>query len=157
MSSDDAYASFLDKANQDTGSGGASAQSSKKKGTKAVTAAVPKELEGIDEVYSSEADEPFEAVSLAWDGEGEEGPSADDLKSLLSHPNAVTAISQKDFDPGNQYGKVVDKVKKAGSGEVAYFEVELDESRTEYWVVGVVGGKGKERRVVGVKAVAVMT
>jgi hypothetical protein len=68
MSSDDAYSSFLDKANQDTGGSKATTQS-KKASTKAVDTEVPKTLEGLDEYYVSEADEPFEPVSLKWDGD----------------------------------------------------------------------------------------
>lgn len=67
MGSDEDYASFLDKANQDTG---ASASTQSKVGTKSVDTAVPKALESVEEYYTSEADEPFEPVSLKWDGEG---------------------------------------------------------------------------------------
>lgn len=69
MASDEDYSNFLDKANQDTG--GASTQSkSKKLSTKSVNTKVPKDLEGIEEYYISEADEPFEPVSLKWDKDG---------------------------------------------------------------------------------------
>jgi hypothetical protein len=69
MSSDADYASFLDKANQDTGS--AEQQSSSKKksyGTKSVDTAVPQTLEKVEEYYVSDADEPFEPVALKYDG-----------------------------------------------------------------------------------------
>jgi hypothetical protein len=68
MSSDADYASFLDKANQDTGP--AEQQSSSKKksyGTKSVDTAVPKTLEKVEEYYVSDADEPFEPVALKYD------------------------------------------------------------------------------------------
>lgn len=69
MASDEAYSNFLDQANQDTG--GASTQSkSKKLSTKSVDAEVPKALESVEEYYVSEADEPFEPVSLKWEKEG---------------------------------------------------------------------------------------
>jgi hypothetical protein len=68
MASDEDYSSFLDKANQDTGAGKATTQS-KKASTKAVDTAVPKSLEEVEEYYVSEADEPFEPVSLKWDGD----------------------------------------------------------------------------------------
>ena len=67
--SDADYASFLDKANQDTG--GASAQQqegSKGYGTKSVNTAVPKGLEQVEEYYVSEADEAFEPVALEYEG-----------------------------------------------------------------------------------------
>jgi hypothetical protein len=67
MASDEDYSNFLDKANQDTGASRASTQPrSKPVGTKSLDTDVPKHLEGIEEYYVSEADEPFEPVSLQW-------------------------------------------------------------------------------------------
>lgn len=70
MSSDADYASFLDKANQDTGN--AQAQSSelgkKSYGSKSVDTVVPKALEQVEEYYTSDADEPFEPVALKFEG-----------------------------------------------------------------------------------------
>jgi hypothetical protein len=43
-------------------------------------------------------------------------------------------------------------VKKAGSGQLGFFQVELDATRVEYFVVSV---DKKEKRLVGMKAVAV--
>jgi hypothetical protein len=70
MSSDADYASFLDKANQDTGAAQQQSSSSAKKsyGTKSVDTAVPKALEQVEEYYVSDADEPFEPVALAYNG-----------------------------------------------------------------------------------------
>ena len=65
--SDDAYSSFLDKANQDTGASKASTQS-KSASTKAIDTEVPTALQGVEQYYVSEADEPFEPVSLKWGG-----------------------------------------------------------------------------------------
>ena len=65
--SDDAYSSFLDKASQDTGASKASTQS-KTASTKAVDTEVPATLQGVEQYYVSEADEPFEPVSLKWEG-----------------------------------------------------------------------------------------
>ncbi len=67
--SDEAYSSFLDQANQDTSASKASAQS-KSKGIsgKAVDTEVPAALEKVEQYYTSEADEPFEPVSLKWGG-----------------------------------------------------------------------------------------
>ncbi len=67
MSSDDAYSNFLDKANQETGASKASTKS-KTATTKAVDAEVPMTLKAVEQYYTSEADEPFEPVSLKWDG-----------------------------------------------------------------------------------------
>lgn len=82
MASDEDYASFLEKANQDPSGGKASAQSSKKAGTKSVDTEVPKVLGQVDEYYTSDADEPFEPVSLKW--KGEKLPSAGMLVFLPS-------------------------------------------------------------------------
>ena len=65
--SDDAYSSFLDKANQDTGASKASTQS-KSASSRAVDTEVPATLQGVEQYYVSEADEPFEPVSLKWEG-----------------------------------------------------------------------------------------
>ena len=69
MSSDDAYSSFLDQANQDTGATKASTQStSQKVSSEATDTEVPTALQNVESYYVSEADEPFEPVSLKWDG-----------------------------------------------------------------------------------------
>ncbi|KAF2808742.1 uncharacterized protein BDZ99DRAFT_477275 [Mytilinidion resinicola] len=149
MSSDADYASFLDKANQDTGANKPSTQSKKKVGTKSVDTAVPKALEEVEEYYVSDADEPFEPVSLKYKGKGV--PSADELGKLLSH-DEVSSVSEKEFDPEGQYKSVLDAVKKAGSGEVGVFRVEHGSTRAEYYVVSV---DTKEGRLVGLKALAV--
>lgn len=67
MSSDDAYSSFLDQANQDTGASKSSTNSSSAT-TKAVDTDVPGPLQKVELYYTSEADEPFEPVSLKWSG-----------------------------------------------------------------------------------------
>lgn len=65
MSSDDAYGSFLEQANQDTGASNIST-TSKNTTTKAVDTDVPVRLQKVEQYYTSEADEPFEPVSLKW-------------------------------------------------------------------------------------------
>lgn len=65
--SDDAYSSFLDQANQDTGASKTSTKS-KTAATKAVDTDVPATLQKVDQYYTSESDEPFEPVSLKWSG-----------------------------------------------------------------------------------------
>ena len=67
MSSDEAYSAFLDQANQDTGASDASTQSSHPQ-LKATDTDIPATLQNIDQTYTSEADEPFEPVSLKWTG-----------------------------------------------------------------------------------------
>lgn len=67
MSSDDAYSSFLDQANQDTGASKAST-TSKEAIIRSVDTEVPVGLQNVELHYTSEADEPFEPVSLRWNG-----------------------------------------------------------------------------------------
>jgi len=149
MASDEDYASFLEKANQDPSGGKASTQSTKTAGTKAVDTEVPKVLQEVEEYYVSDADEPFEPVSLKW--KGDELPSANKFSELIG--KEAESISQKRFDPRGQYTKVVDVVKKAGGNDVGFFNVELGGTRSEYFVVST-DGKGK---IVGLKVMAVMS
>ena len=67
MSSDDAYSSFLDKANQDAGDSGTATKSTSGS-VRIVNTEIPASLQRIEQYYTSEADEPFEPVSLKWDG-----------------------------------------------------------------------------------------
>lgn len=147
MSSDADYASFLDKANQDTGSAVAQDTSKKSYGTNSVNTGVPKALQQVEEYYTSDADEPFEPVALKFDGSS---VSADDMKKLLGADKDVKEVDQKKF--GSQYKTVTDAVNKAGNGEVKVFRVELSETRAEYYVVSVDSDQG---RLVGLKALSV--
>ena len=80
--SDDAYSSFLDKANQDTGASKASTQS-KTASTKAVDTEVPATLQGVEQYYVSEADEPFEPVSVKWGGKNMPSESMRPITDIL--------------------------------------------------------------------------
>lgn len=77
MSSDDDYANFLDKANQDTGSK-PSKKDSNFAQTKAVDTEVPGPLKSLDAFYTSDSDEPFEPVAL-----GHEGKELDESEQAL--------------------------------------------------------------------------
>jgi len=66
----------------------------------------------------------------------------------------ASRVDAETVDPRGQYKSVVDAVKKAGSGDVGFYEVALDATRTEYFVVSV-DAKGK--RLVGLKALAVQS
>lgn len=71
MSSDDAYMSFLDKANADLNAGRAQQQgASETARTETVDAntKIPASLQSVDAYYVSDADEPFEPVALRWEG-----------------------------------------------------------------------------------------
>jgi hypothetical protein len=75
---------------------------------------------------------------------------AEDFGSLIGKD--AESVSEKDFDPQGQYKKVIEAVKKAGGKDVGFFSVDVDKTRTEYYVVSVTKGK-----VVGLKAVAVQS
>jgi hypothetical protein len=70
MASDEDYASFLDKANEDPSAGTAKSQSKGKVELKAVDAEVPAALKKAtkDAFYVSDADEPFVPVALKFGG-----------------------------------------------------------------------------------------
>lgn len=86
MSSDEAYSSFLDQANQDTGASKVSTQSGRGS-TKAVDTDIPGALRSLEHYYTSDADEPFEPVSLRWTGQNM--PS----ESRLLQPSATFSES----------------------------------------------------------------
>ena len=71
MASDDAYMSFLNKANADLGAGRSQANNQSdptvRTGTVDVNAQIPAPLSSIDAYYVSETDEPFEPVVLKWE------------------------------------------------------------------------------------------
>lgn len=90
MASDGDYMSFLDKANQDVSGG--SASTAQKGGSFQFKATdteveVPKEIKEVtqDAFFVSEADEPFVAVALKYDGSSlpDEGASGSTLILFL--------------------------------------------------------------------------
>ncbi|CAL8580343.1 hypothetical protein XPA_006072 [Xanthoria parietina] len=151
MSSDDAYSSFLDQANQDTGAT-KSSPAAKTATTKAVDTEVPVELQSVEQYYTSEADEPFEPVSLQWDGDNL--PSEKEFAELIGHAPEVTIgrMTPKEFDPQGQYKEVLQAVGNAGDGKSEIYRVGHGKTRVEYYIVGLDKRKG---RVVGMKARAV--
>ena len=95
--SDDAYSSFLDQANQDTGTSKAST-TSKSTATKAVDSDVPITLQEVDQYYTSEADEPFEPVSLKWSGKNMPSESMKSrTKGTFFGPQKCEYTLMKDF------------------------------------------------------------
>jgi len=74
----------------------------------------------------------------------------DDMTKLVGKD--ASSISQKQFDPQGRYKKVVDAVRKVGSGELGFFRIDLDNTRVEYFIVSV---DKKDKRLVGMKAVAI--
>lgn len=83
----------------------------------------------------------------------------EEFAKLIAHPNPSSAnIELQDpaeWDPQGQYNNILQAVRKAGKGnDVRVYKVPKDSSRVEYWVV-TTEGKGKDAKLVGVKALAV--
>lgn len=82
-----------------------------------------------------------------------------EFAKLISHPdpsNAQIEIQDPaDWDTQGQYGEILDAVREAGKGnDVRVYRITKDGARVEYWVV-TTEGKGKDARLVGVKALAI--
>ncbi|GLI75644.1 hypothetical protein PoHVEF18_003906 [Penicillium ochrochloron] len=168
MSSDEAYMSFLDKANADLNAGRPQQGATETARTETVDAntQVPKPLQSVDAYYVSDADEPFEPVALKWEGASKgDWPSPDQFSRLISPSadlsQAISTLSPSSFDPKNQYASVLRAVRSAAvekdsdadqSGvEVKVYRVELTSTKLEYWVLALdVAGS----RVVGLRAKA---
>lgn len=165
MSSDGAYAAFLEKANEDPSSGRAQATSggsgAKKLKTADKGAEVPAAIKKVtkDRFYVSDADEPFEAVALKWDEGGNGLPDEEEFAKLVEHwdpKNADVQIQDpSDWNRNGDYGDIVDAVTEAVKGaDVRVYRVGKDATRVEYFVVGC-EGQGKDARLVGVRALSV--
>ncbi|KAJ5123925.1 uncharacterized protein N7515_007750 [Penicillium bovifimosum] len=168
MASDEAYMSFLDKANETT-SDSKNQQGSGTIKTETVhsSLSVPKPLKSVDTYYISDTDEPFEPVALKWDGAAKGAwPSAGQLSSLISPDTdlsqSISILSPDSFDPKNQYSAALDAVRAAAvekdSGaeqsavELKVYRVEQTSTKIEYWVLAL---HAPESRLVGLRAKAV--
>ncbi|KAI9665771.1 MAG: hypothetical protein M1821_003705 [Bathelium mastoideum] len=150
MSDDVSYASFLDKANQDSSSAGTQSKSSKYT-TTSVNTSVPSSLQNVDATYVSDTDSQFEPVALSWT----QGhlPEAKELAELIGHDSGeVEDVGAKGFDPRGQYKEVLEKVEGAGNGEIRACRVGHGKTRAEYYIISL---DKKGERVVGLKAQAV--
>lgn len=166
MSSDNAYASFLDKANQDPNSNPTPSTSSTSPSKPQPTpheslisqsTHIPQSLKSLDVTFTSEADEPFEAFTVSSAGSSlPDAAGFAQAVGLGSSAGQVEELSVEDFDPRGEYGEVVAAVKKAagnGGGEVKCFRVEGEKKSTVfYYVVGLDGQGG---RLVGARAMSV--
>ncbi|KAI9718198.1 MAG: hypothetical protein M1812_004188 [Candelaria pacifica] len=150
MDSDADYASFLDKANQDTGTN--TAPKGESVTTKASNTDIPQVLQEVEQYYVSEADEPFEPVSLNWDGKSL--PSEDDFAGLTGHSGEVSIVSMKEFDPQDRYNDVTAAVNEAGGHDVKVYRLHISKTRAEYYVIAL---NSKASKIVGMKAKAVET
>jgi hypothetical protein len=172
MSNDDDYMAFLNKANQDTGAG-ASTQKKTTFKAKDQGAEVPKAIIDVckNAVYTSDADEPFEEVSLKW--QGKNGLPTESKRSslfiqkldaniikaefakLINHSSPDSAdiqiLDPLSWDSHGKYTDVIEAVREASQGnDVRVYQVSRDSTRTEYWVVSHADGK-----LIGAKALAV--
>jgi len=98
MASDEDYMAFLDKANRDPSEGYNNAKSSQTASasggpfkTTSEGVEVPPPLVKVtrDAFYTSDADEPFEAVALRWDEDGKGLPDEGMLYFLLASSNTL--------------------------------------------------------------------
>ncbi|KAL2265524.1 hypothetical protein VTJ83DRAFT_6624 [Remersonia thermophila] len=170
--SDQDYLAFLTKANEPLTSTSSTSVSAAAEGavgnkksfrTTQEGVEVPKLLARVcekpDAVYVSDADEPFEAVALAWDETGKGLPDEVEFAQLIEHWDPehaeVEILDPADWDAHGQYNVIVDAVREAGEGnDVRVYRVVRDRVRVEYFVV-TTEGKGKGAKLVGVKALAV--
>lgn len=155
MASDEEYAAFLNKASDDlTGSASTQSKTASKgaQHTRVTTAQVPDVLHKVDAIYESDADEPFEPVSLKRTS-GKGALTVGEVKELIGAQGSVKELSTKDFDPKGRYNSVLDAVEQASGKkhDVKVFSVEAGGARVEYWVLSVADSND----VVGLKAVAV--
>ncbi|KAF4961901.1 hypothetical protein FSARC_9977 [Fusarium sarcochroum] len=155
MSNDDDYMAFLNKANQDTGAGAATQNKTTFK-AKDQGIEVPKAISDVCKkaVYTSDADEPFEEVSLKW--QGKNGlPTETEFAKLINHSSPDSAdieiLDPLTWDSRGQYTDVIEAVREASQGnDVRVYQVSRDATRTEYWVVSHADGK-----LIGAKALSV--
>ncbi|RGP59096.1 hypothetical protein FSPOR_11566 [Fusarium sporotrichioides] len=155
MSNDDDYMAFLNKANQDTGAG-ASTQEKTVFKAKDHGAEVPKAIVDVCKkaVYTSDADEPFEEVSLKW--QGKNGlPTETEFANLINHSSPDSAdiqiLDPLSWDSHGKYTDVIEAVREASQGnDVRVYQVSRDLTRIEYWVISHADGK-----LIGAKALSV--
>ncbi|KAL3474373.1 hypothetical protein BJX99DRAFT_231733 [Aspergillus californicus] len=170
MSSDDAYMSFLNKANADRDTGRSESQQTTQSSparteTVDVNVSVPAPLTSVKEYYISDSDELFEPVALKWQG-AQRGvwPGSSEFSKLISVntdlSSSIETLSASSFDPKNQYASVFRAVRAAavgGSGDgeavdVKVYRVEVGTSRVEYYVVALGVEQGL---LVGLRAKAI--
>ncbi|KAL8824239.1 MAG: hypothetical protein Q9191_005194 [Dirinaria sp. TL-2023a] len=149
MASDEAYSSFLDQANQDTGATKATTKPAPAS-TKTTDTDVPVSLQQVEQFYVSDADEPFEPVSLKWSGSNM--PSENEFRDLIGHGSEVTTVEVEEFDPKGQYRNVLQAVEEAGDGKARVYRIGHGRTRAEYFVVGF---DRTGQKIVGMKAKAV--
>ena len=165
MASDEAYSSFLDKANQPTGAGTTSSSRSQPENQQDLvyqSSNIPPVLKSLNVTLTSESDEPFEPFTVSYPGSAL--PNASEFARTIKHEkgeSGVEEVTVKDFDPREEYKNVVNAVSEAAAGgedgnvkgEVRCFRAAgAKGTEVVYYVVGL-DREGK--RLVGVRAVSV--
>ncbi|KAE8144653.1 hypothetical protein BDV25DRAFT_145409 [Aspergillus avenaceus] len=171
--SDDAYMAFLDKASADLKEARSRLPPDAdevRTETVEIGVRIPAPLASINSFYISETDEPFEPVTLRWEGASKGVfPDPSHFSSLISPrtdlSSSITTLPASSFDPHNQYSSVLRAVRAAateasGGGidesavEVKVYRVETGTSRVEYYVLAL---NVEDSLLVGLKAKAVET
>lgn len=85
--------------------------------------------------------------------------TTEEIAKLINHPDPKNAeveiLDPVDWDTQGQYKDIIDAVTKAGKGnDVRVYKISKGGVRVEYWVV-TTEGKGKNAKLVGVKALAI--
>ncbi|CAK7217101.1 hypothetical protein SBRCBS47491_003048 [Sporothrix bragantina] len=159
MSSDDAYAAFLDKANEDPNAGRSKPEGKDSKAAQSKFSAhakqVPQKLvtAAKDRFYSSESDEPF--IPVCFDlGKAKSLPNEDDFISITDSEHSadnITILDPVDWDKQGEYKPLIDELREQSKGnDVRVYRVQVDSTRVEYWVVSTHDGN-----LLGFKAKAI--
>ncbi|KAG9242897.1 hypothetical protein BJ878DRAFT_535588 [Calycina marina] len=163
MATDEDYMSFLTKANADPDEPTSSSapkriQKPTKQVFKAVDdgAVIPTRLKLVakDAFYVSDADEPFEPVSLSFKS-STSLPDKITFAKLIRHSSPeeaeVEILDAGEWDAQGQYKDVVEAVRESvKGGDVRVYRVRTEGARAEYWVLGMEGG-----RMLGVRCLAI--
>ncbi|CAK7238891.1 MAG: hypothetical protein STHCBS139747_000312 [Sporothrix thermara] len=149
MSSDDAYAAFLDKANEDPSAGRSAPAHKDAKATQSSFSAhakqVPQRLvtAAKDRFYVSEADEPF--IPVCFDlGKADRLPNEDEFISITDSEHSadnITILDPVDWDKQGNYTPLIDELREESKGnDVRVYRVQVDSTRVEYWLVSTLDG-----------------
>ncbi|KAM3558099.1 hypothetical protein MY1884_004164 [Beauveria asiatica] len=158
MSSDQDYLAFLNKANNEADEAHAKSSKTARAQLKTLDAGqtAPQGIVEVckEAVYTSDADEPFEPVSLKFTGAGGL-PDEEEFAELIEHWDVAKAeisiLDPLDWDSNGQYRQLLEVVRDASKGnDVRVYRVVRDTTRVEYWVI-TRAGEG----IVGAKALAV--
>lgn len=162
MASDEAYTSFLEKANQPTGANTSTVKpnTQNQQDLTSQPSDIPDVLKSFDVTFTSESDEPFEPFAVPYSGSSL--PNASEFARAIKHEKGeggVEDVSVGDFDPRGEYKIVIEAVEAAGAGdgkgkgEVKCFRADAGKStKLFYYIVGL---DREGRRLVGVRAVSV--